>query len=278
MGEDPEPSEGVSRDDRTPSAGWPEGVPTHHDPEKWFRAHFEEAAGEVVRFFVEEGIELTGRRIADIGCGDGVIDLGVYLKANPEFLVGYDPIPVDVDELQSLAAKRAGVSMPDEGSLAFVESTTDEIPAPADSFDIVFSWSAFEHVSEPTAMFREIRRVMRPLGIFQLQIWPLFPSLHGGHLWLSIKRPFAHLDTPAHDIERELDGRLGTDPRRPAIEEFRSLNRMTLDDIQRTMLAAGLRPTKVRPIAETFHLPESVSHLTLSHLAMSGVQMLAVAA
>ena len=34
-----------------------------------------------------DGIELTGKDVADVGSGDGIIDLGVYERAKPARLV-----------------------------------------------------------------------------------------------------------------------------------------------------------------------------------------------
>jgi hypothetical protein len=53
---------------------------TAHDPVQWFTEHFDEAAGKILDFLDGDGISLEGRRVGDIGCGDGIIDLGVALK------------------------------------------------------------------------------------------------------------------------------------------------------------------------------------------------------
>jgi SAM-dependent methyltransferase len=255
---------------------WPLGVPTSHDPETWFREHFDEAATEIVEFLRGDGIELGGKRVADIGCGDGIIDLGVFMKAQPDLLVGYDIRPVDMDGLREVAQAHGIDALPEAEHFSFAQSEPAFIPCPPDTFDVVFSWSTFEHVSDPPKMLREISRIMKPDACFLLQVWPLFHSFHGGHLWLSVKEPFAHLRTAPHEIEAMLDGRPATDPTRSAVDEYQSLNRATLDDLQRGLLHAGLRPTKVKPIVETFHVPAEVSHFPLSQLAISGIQLIAV--
>ena len=255
---------------------WPLGVPSSHDPEAWFRDHFDQAAGEIIGFLAGDGIDLAGKRVADIGCGDGIIDAGVFTKARPEMLVGYDTRPVDVDGLQRVVEAHGVHELPYGEYLSFVQSEPAHVPAPPDTFDAVFSWSAFEHVSEPATMFREIGRIMKPDGVFFLQVWPLFHSFHGGHLWLSVPEPFAHLRQAPHELEARLEGRPATDPTRPAVDEFRSLNRLTLDDLQRGLMLAGLRPTKVKPIAEAFHVPAEVAHHPLSLMAVSGVELIAV--
>jgi SAM-dependent methyltransferase len=254
---------------------WPRGVPTSHDPETWFRDHFDQAAAEIVEFLAGDGIDLAGKRVADIGCGDGLIDAGVFVKGEPEMLIGYDVRPVDGNALSGTLTAHGIHGLPYGDRLSFATSEPAHVPAPPDTFDVVFSWSTFEHVSDPPAMFREVGRILKPDGCFFLQVWPLFHSFHGGHLWLSVPEPFAHLRHAPHELEARLDGRPATDPTRSAVDEFRSLNRVTLDDLHRGLLLAGLRPTKVKPIVETFHVPAEVAHLPLSLLSVSGVQLIA---
>ena len=255
----------------------PLDTPTSIAPERWFDEHYRGAARQVVDFLTADGIPLSGKAMADIGSGDGVIDLGILHAADPAKIVGYDVSQTDVEALREMAAE-AGVadSFPDAERLAFVESDARHVPAASASFDVVFSWSTFEHVSHPTTMLAEVRRILRPDGVFFLQIWPLYYSMHGGHLWYSIRKPFPHLRMTDDEIHAAVEGKTATDPRREAWDEYQSLNRLTLDDLHRGMLVAGLRATKVELVSETVHLPIEVGHVPLSALAISGVKLLAV--
>jgi SAM-dependent methyltransferase len=251
-------------------------IPTEHDPSQWFVDHFEHAAQEIIDFLTSDGIGLEGTLIADIGSGDGIIDFGIAMKARPAKLVGYDVRPTDLDGLRRSAAA-AGVTeaVPDAEYFAFVRSEVDHIPAPGDTFDIVLSWSTFEHVDRPVQMLQEVRRILKPEGVFFLQLWPFFGSEHGGHLWLSIDEPFVHLSRSPFRLEDELKGKGGTDPSRSADDEFRSLNRITLNDLQRALLAARLRVSKVELMSETVHIPSALASFPLADLAISGVKLLA---
>jgi SAM-dependent methyltransferase len=251
--------------------------PKEHDPVRWFTDHFDVAAQDVIAFIAADGIELAGATIADIGSGDGIIDLGVTLKARPAKLVGYDLKAADPEALRrAMAAAGLDEQLPEQDVLAFVQSDPDHVPAPNDTFDIVFSWSVFEHVSNPVRMLQEVHRILKPDGIFFLQLWPFFYSQHGGHLWLTIDEPFAQLTRSPFEVEAALKGEPATDPSRPADDEFRSLNRLTLDALQRALLAAHLRIAKIELISEAAHVPASLAHLPISELAISGVKLLAV--
>jgi SAM-dependent methyltransferase len=251
-------------------------IPTEHDPSEWFVEHFDHAAQEIIDFITSDGIRLEGALIADIGSGDGIMDFGVATKARPAKLVGYDIRPTDLDALRR-AAKAAGLGeeFPDSEHLGFLESKVDLIPAEQESFDVALSWSTFEHVDRPVQMLKEVRRILKPEGVFFLQLWPFFGSQHGGHLWLSVEEPFAHLNRSPFRLEPELKGKRGTDPSRSADDEFRSLNRITLNDLQRALLAARLRISKVELMAETVHVPPELSSYPLADLAISGVKLLA---
>jgi SAM-dependent methyltransferase len=255
----------------------PPAPPREHEPVSWFADHFDGAARQIIDFITSDDIELEGTTIADIGSGDGIIDLGVFLKARPAKLVGYDVKPPDPEALtRSMSAAGIANDLPDADALAFVQSTPDQVPAPNDTFDVVFSWSVFEHVDEPVQMLREVHRILKPDGVLFLQLWPFFYSQHGGHLWLTIEDPFAHLLRSATSIEEDLKGEPATDPSRAADDEFRSLNRLTLDGLQRALLAAHLRVAKIELMAEAAHIPAALAHQPIGDLAISGVKLLAV--
>ena len=243
--------------------------------EEWFNAHYTDAADQVLSFISASGLGIGGREVADVGSGDGIIDLALATRGAPSRLVGFDVTPTDVDELRR-AAQAAGV----EGvpaNLSFAESGVDSIPAADESFDAVVTWSVFEHVSEPLAMLKEIRRILRPGGFLFLQLWPFYYSDHGGHLWLTHGGGFPHLLSPNDEIIASLEGKTGTDARRPADDEYLSLNRLTLNELHELMREAGLGVRKAELISEIVNIPAEVpADLPLGDLLISGVKLVAV--
>jgi SAM-dependent methyltransferase len=250
------------------------------DPQVWFREHYGDAADQVLSFLTGDGLSLAGLAVADIGCGDGIIDLGLAIKGGPEKLVGYDVRPVDEDALRR-SAQVAGVAGVADGlppNLSFAASEVGHVPAPDDTYDLVVTWSVFEHVTQPVQMLSEIARVLKPSGALFLQLWPFYHSEHGGHLWPHFAGPFPHLLQTDAEIRDRLPGLRATDPTREALDEYDSLNRITLDELQRAMLAAGLVTVKLELVADAVHIPRELSHLPLSLLGIGGVKLLAVAA
>ena len=245
---------------------------------EWFRGHFD-AAQEVVDLCQSSGMDLAGKRIADIGCGDGIIDLGLVVKAKPAELVGYDLNEVDTAQLLAEANAEEGIrELPAE--LSFVKSQPERIPADDDSFDVVVTWSAFEHVADPESLLRDIRRILKPGGVLFLQLWPFYNSEHGSHLWQWFPDGFAQFEHSDDEIAAQIEADEATDPGWGAMmmREYRALNRVTLDDLGVAIERAGLRVSRLKLITNDCIIPASTAGTPLSALAIGGVQLLAVQA
>ncbi|MGH9177828.1 MAG: class I SAM-dependent methyltransferase [Acidimicrobiales bacterium] len=251
--------------------------PAPPGPGPWPEDSYTVATAEVVQFFGDEGIDLRGTALADIGCGDGVMDLGMVHHAEPSLVVGYDINAVDTASLLARARARgvAGAELPAELRFEVCGDTT--LPAADHTFDHVFSWSAFEHVLRPLPVLKEAHRVLKPGGFLMIQLWPFYHSKHGSHLWDWFPDGFAQLlyDPAAvegHVLAHPDQGPAWTDA---LLGAFRELNRITLDDLHRALLGAGFDVVKLQLLTETFHIPEPLAHLPLSLLGTSGVKLLA---
>ena len=88
----------------------------------------------MIDLLAASGVSMTGKRVADIGCGDGIIDLGIAVKGEPATLFGFDLNPVDTDKLLAEATQEAGIKKLPE-SLDFIVSAPERIPAEDNSFD-----------------------------------------------------------------------------------------------------------------------------------------------
>jgi SAM-dependent methyltransferase len=244
----------------------------------WFDSLYRRAADDVLSFLAWCGIPVEGRTIADIGSGDGILDLGVMHRALPARLVGFDIKPHHVEELAALATQHGVPAVP--AALEFRTCGERTLPAKDGEFDLVFSWSAFEHMLDPTAVAREIRRVLSPRGALMVQVWPLYYSPHGSHLWNWFPEGFVHLLGEPASVEAQVRGRTppGATFGEDMLDEFRRLNRMTVDDLQRALTAAGFRVARLHLLGEPTAIPEALAHLPLSSLGTSGVKLLAVPA
>ena len=138
--------------------------------------------------------DLVGLEALDIGCSTGFISDELH-KA------GATVTGLDIDEPGLAAArKRFGESV------TFVCAGGEDIPAPAQAFDIVIFNHIYEHVVDADAVMTDIRRVLRPDGVVYLGL--------GNRLGIvepHYKLPFlSWLPRPAADRYVRLTGRAST--------------------------------------------------------------------
>jgi SAM-dependent methyltransferase len=100
-----------------------------------------------------------GSRVLEIGCGVGAQTVHL-INRNP----GADIVAVDISaESLSLASARVVARHPN-ASVRWWRADARALPFPAASFDHVFVCFLLEHLPDPLAALRELRRVLRPDG------------------------------------------------------------------------------------------------------------------
>ena len=113
-----------------------------------------------------EGVDLRGARVLDIGCGLGAIDVLLVATYGAGHVVGIDLEP----DLVAKAARRVRAA----GLAGRIEVRTVEVgplPFPDASFDAVFSKDSLVQIPDKSAIFAEIRRVLKPGGRFVASDW-----------------------------------------------------------------------------------------------------------
>jgi len=96
-----------------------------------------------------------GMRLLDFGCGTGTTTVGLAAAVAPGEVVG-----LDIGEPALALAAERGV-----GNVRFDSGSVYALPFPDASFDAAFSRSVLEHLAEPLAALREVRRVLKPGGV-----------------------------------------------------------------------------------------------------------------
>ncbi len=113
---------------------------------------------EVEAGFILPHIE-AGMSVLDCGCGPGAITFGLAQAAAPGRVVGVDIERAMVDQATSLAAE-AGIE-----NVEFMVGDIYDLPFEDGEFDVVFSHSVTEHLSDPVRALRELRRVVKRGGV-----------------------------------------------------------------------------------------------------------------
>jgi SAM-dependent methyltransferase len=239
----------------------------------WWDEHYVDAASTIFDFLADDGLAIADRRVLDLGCGDGIISLALAMRGAD--VVGVDLEAVDQGWLRSRASEHGVTGFPPQ--LRFDLCQSNEIPAVDHWFDVVIAWSVFEHVVDQTTLLKEVRRILKPNGALFIQIWPLWSSRHGSHLWPWHERDFDHLIRSSDELLRTMRAAV-EDPELADsfVDLFGSCNRSSIDDLQRSLLEAGFHIAKVSLQADTFHVPPELQQVSLSQLGISGIQLLAV--
>ena len=112
------------------------------------------------------GLDLSGKRVLDIGCGAGGIDIHLVEAHGAAEVVGIDTSPCMIDHARTRAAAR-GL----EDRLTFLTVTPGRLPFADASFDVVFSKDAIIHVADKRTLAAEIHRVLKSGGIFAASDW-----------------------------------------------------------------------------------------------------------
>jgi SAM-dependent methyltransferase len=178
--------------------------------EDWFFRHFDHAALVVTDYLLKKHPLLKGR-ILDVGCGDGIIDLGIFLRAQPEELVAIDPFGGFKRLPEIVKDNHLPADVLDDPRLQFRAEDGNAIPYPDDYFDVVVSWGSLEHIAGGYAKaLDEIRRVLKNGGLFFVHPGLYYGAL-GNHLGEFFDDPFVHLKLPQEQLKEAV---LKAQPRR----------------------------------------------------------------
>jgi ubiquinone/menaquinone biosynthesis C-methylase UbiE len=130
--------------------------------ERWLRpahspAHARRTAASRAAFFLPH--LRPGMRLLDAGCGPGSITIGLAETIAPGEAVGIDASAESIEAAGALAAER-GVT-----NVRFGVADVYALPFEDASFDAAFCHALLQHLADPLAALRELRRVLRPGGV-----------------------------------------------------------------------------------------------------------------
>ncbi len=141
--------------------------------------------------------------LLDVGCGPGTITIDIARLVAPGEVIGIDG-SVDVIETARQAQAEAG-----QTNVSFTVDDAYALSYADDTFDVVHAHQVLQHVSDPVAVLREMRRVAKPGGIVAVRdadyagmSW--FPPDPRLDRWLEIYRAVAKSNDAEPDAARHL--------------------------------------------------------------------------
>ncbi len=102
--------------------------------------------------------DLRGRRVTDIGCGDGTFTIRYWDRGNPALMCALDP---------AVKAVSAGATKRDGRPILFLAADGHHLPYANDAFDVAILQAILHHDSDPAATIREALRVSREILVLE---------------------------------------------------------------------------------------------------------------
>ena len=156
---------------------------THGHHESVLRSHRWRTAENSAAYLLP--VLAPGLTLLDVGCGPGSVTIDLAARLAPGEVVGVDTSAVVVEIAQKAAAD-AGAD-----NVSFQVADAYELPFADDAFDVVHAHQVLQHLTDPIAALREMRRVTRPGGVVALRdadyagmTW--YPQSNGLDEWLAL--------------------------------------------------------------------------------------------
>ncbi len=132
-------------------------VYTHGHHESVLRSHTWRTAQNSAGYLLEH--LRPGQDLLDVGCGPGTITVDLAALVAPGRVVGIDRSADVVDDADALAHMREASNL----TVSTGDVYTLELDGAA--FDVVHAHQVLQHLSDPVAALREMRRTLRPGGL-----------------------------------------------------------------------------------------------------------------
>ena len=166
-------------------------------------------------------LPLTGKRVLEIGCGNG--DLLKYIAKyySPDYIIGIDP---GLDNWWNIGESSGDNWEVKSGDAELLEFEDNE-------FDAVITVSTFEHIGNTAKALSEIKRVLKPYGRFYTSFRPVWTSIVGHHFvapeddwWnerhLALIPPWGHLYMSELEMKEHLESENVWEPLKSQMIDF----------------------------------------------------------
>lgn len=128
----------------------------------------------IMRDRLIDELQLKGNeQVLDVGCGKGLLTVGIAKKLNTGKVTGLDhwQSTFEYNYTREMAEKNIAIEGM-EGRVDIVNGDAKKLPFDAGTFDIITSSLAMHHVGDGNIAFREMMRVLKPEGFIAIADMP----------------------------------------------------------------------------------------------------------
>lgn len=112
----------------------------------------------------------AGETVLDVATGPGTVAREAALRVGPEGRV----VGVDISAAM-LAVGREWAAEPGAAPIEYIEAPATSMPLSDASFDVAYCQQGLQHMGDPLAALREIRRLLKPDGRLGVATWQQSP-------------------------------------------------------------------------------------------------------
>jgi SAM-dependent methyltransferase len=176
-------------------------VYTHGHHESVLRSHRWRTAANSAAYLLP--YLSAGQTVLDVGCGPGTITADLAAIVAPGRVTALEVTDTALD------LARAEISRRGLDTVDFVVGDVHGLALPDDTFDVVHAHQVLQHLGDPVAALREMRRVARPGGIVAVRdsdyaAFTWFPELPELDEWLDLYERVARGNGGEPDAGRRL--------------------------------------------------------------------------
>ncbi len=180
-------------------------VYTHGHAESVLRSHIWRTAENSAAYLTPH--LQPGMSLLDVGCGPGPISADFARLVAPGRVLAIDPA---AEVIRTATASADSASNPNlTFAVGDIFAVADQLPPGAGSFDVVHAHQVLQHLSDPVAALREMRRLARPGGLIAVRdadyaAMSWYPKLPALDRWMDLYQRIARFNGGEPDAGRRL--------------------------------------------------------------------------